>query len=174
MNNKKILLDGDYEQIIEIDNHFYIVNKKDKICVLPYTLDSKSLLDKIGIIEEYDKMEEENILTLISDYVKDDDETNLVAANRLLFEICGINIMDANKWMYLGNLDNSLTSDSPIKLYTVNITDISIKTDEEVEEKEQRRKFRMMDSSRVLQTDDILFLAGFFRLFQFCYTIANK
>jgi hypothetical protein len=172
--NKKIVIDSEFESIIEINNHFFILNKKEIICVLPFTLDSRGLLDKIGVIENYDIIEEKTILSLISDYVKDDDNTNLVAANRLFFELTGTNITDMNKWMYLGNLYNSMTSDSPIKLYAVDITDVSIKTDEQVIEKEERKKFKMLDSSRVLQTDDILFLASYLRLFEYFYISSLK
>ena len=78
--------------------------------------------------------------------------------------------------MYLGSVYNNMTSDSPIKIYAVDITDVEVKTDEEVREKEDRKKFKMMDSSAVLQTDDILFLAAFARLFNFFYvnSLQNK
>jgi hypothetical protein len=169
MDNKKIVFDGEFESVIEIDNHFYILNKKDMICVLPYSVDSRGLLDKIGVVKNYDEIEEKNVLSLINNYLRDDDATNLVAANRMFFEITKTNIPDGNKWMYLGNLNNQMTYDSPMKLYAVDITNLQIQTDEEVEQKETIKKFVMMDSSKVLQTDDILFLAGYLRLFQFFY-----
>lgn len=165
--NKKIILEGPYEDVIEINDHYYLINKKDKICILPYTISSEGLLDKIGILEDWNYIEEELGLTLINDYLNADDSTDLVAANRLLFEMTGINVKSADKWMYLGSIYNGMTSDSPIKLYAVDITDNQIK--EDVEEKEERKKFKMMDSSKVLQTDDILFLASFTRLFNYFY-----
>jgi hypothetical protein len=164
---KKIVHEGDYEDVIELDGHYYLLAKKDKICVLPYTISTEGLLDKIGIIEDWNFIEEEDVLTLINGYISTDDPTDLVAANRILFEITGVNITDAKEWMYLGSVYSNLTSDSPIKLYAVNITNLKIQ--EDVEEVGKRRKFKIMDSSRVIRSDEVLFLASFFRLFNFFY-----
>lgn len=166
---KKLVLEGDFEDIFEIEDHYYIVNKKDKVCVLPYTISSKGLLDKIGIVEDWNYIEEEEVLTLINDYISEDDNSDLVAANRILYEIIGSNVEEANLWMYLGNIYNNLTSDSPLKLYAVDISDINIKNDEEVEEENERKKFKLFDSTKVLQTDDMLFLAAYLRLFNYFY-----
>jgi hypothetical protein len=74
--------------------------------------------------------------------------------------------------MYLGSLFNSLSSDSPIKVYAVNVTDITI--EENVLDIETRRNFKFLDSAKVTQTDDILFLGSFNRLFNFFYTNSIK
>ena len=166
---KKLIIEGEYENVIELEGHYYLVDKKDRVCVLPYTISSEGLLDKIGIIEDWNYIEEEKILTLIHDYLNTDDSTDLVAANRILFEIIGTNIKEAVRWMYLGSVFSNLSSDSPIKLYAVDITDIPIKTQEDVEEEEERKRFKMLDSSKVIQSDDVLFLASYLRLFNYFY-----
>jgi hypothetical protein len=165
---KKIVLEGEYENVIQIDNHYYLLNLKDRICVLPYTLSASGLIDKLGIVEDFNFVKDEKIITLITSYVNEDDQTDLVAANRILFEIIGTNVSSANNWMYLGNLFNNISSDSLIKIYAVNVTDIQIKDNENVESKE-RKHFKLIDSSTVIQSDDILFLSSFFRLFNFFY-----
>jgi len=167
--NKKLVLEGPFEDIIEIEQHYYLVDKKDKICVLPYTIATNGLLDKIGVIKDWNYIEEEKVLTLLNDYVYDDDETDLVAANRILFEVLGVNITDADLWLYLGDLFSNMVSDSPIKVYAVDITNIEIKTEETVEEEEKRKMFNLMDTAKVIQTDDILFLAAYLRLFNYFY-----
>jgi hypothetical protein len=68
---KKIVLEGDFENVIEIDKHYYLVNKKDRICVLPYTISTNGLLDKIGVIEDVNYIEKEKVLTLMNDYIYD-------------------------------------------------------------------------------------------------------
>jgi len=167
--NKKLVLEGPFEDIIEIENHYYLVDKKDKICVLPYTISTNSLLDKIGVIKDWNYIEEEKVLTLLNDYVYDSDDTDLVAANRVLFEVLGVNVDDANVWLYLGDLFSNMVSDSPIKVYAVDITNIEIKAQETVEEEEKRKMFTLMDTAKVIQTDDILFLAAYLRLFNYFY-----
>lgn len=166
---KKLILEGSFEDVIQLNDHYYLVDKKDKICVLPYTISTNGLLDRIGVIEDWNYIEEERVLTLINDYISADDSTDLVAANRILFEIIGTNVKGADLWMYLGSLYNNMTSDSPIKIYAVDITDVEIKADEDVEEEQERKRFKMLDSSKVIQTDDVLFLAAYLRLFNYFY-----
>jgi hypothetical protein len=166
---KKLILQGQFEDVIEIDKHYYLVDKKDKICVLPYILSTNGLLDKIGVIRDWNYVEEELVYTLLNDYLNEDDSTDLVAANRILFEVIGTNVDAADLWMYLGDLYSNMTSDSPLKIYAVDISNVEIKADEIVEEEEQRKKFKFFDSSKVIQTDDVLFLAAYLRLFNYFY-----
>jgi len=166
---KKTILEGKFEDIIQINDHYYIISKKNRIAVLPYTISSQGLLNDVGVIYDYNYVDEKNFFTLINGYINTDDTTDLVCANRLLFEIIGTNIKTALKWSYLGTLFNNLTSDSPIKIYAVDITGVQIKEDEEVEEKSERKKFKLINSSRVLQTDDSLLLSSYLRLFEHFY-----
>jgi len=172
--NKQIVLKGPFENVIEIDHHYYLVNHKDRICVMPFTLSTNNLLDKIGVVEDFNYIEEEKVLTLLTDYVYDDDSTDLVAANRILFEIIGTNVKNASNWIYLGTLFNNLSSYSLLKIYAVNITDVEIKEDENVEEKTERKRFKLLDSGKVTQSDDMTFLASYFRLFHHVYTKSNS
>jgi len=166
---KKVVFEGPYEDVISIDDHYYLVSKKHRICVLPYTISTDNLLDKIGVIKDYNYFDKDYDYTLINGYITSDDETDLVCANRLLFNIIGKNVESADQWAFLGSLFNNLTSDSPISIYAVNISDLQIKTDEGLEEKQDQVKFEMMDCSKVVTTDDSLFLASMLRLFQFQY-----
>jgi hypothetical protein len=166
---KKIVKEGKWEDVIEIDEHYYLISKKYQICVLPYTIDSKGLLDKIGVIKDYNFIYEEYDYTLVHGYISQDDGTDLVAANRILYEVIGTNITNADNWMYLGSLYNSLTSDSAINLYAVDVTNVKINESEEIEESKDKVKFNFLDSSRVIATDDSMFLASFLRLFNYFY-----
>ena len=164
---KKIVVQGEFEDVIEIDGHYYLMDKKDRIGVMPYTISSEGLIDKIGVVQDWNYIEEEEVLTLLNGYVSSDDPTDLVAANRMFFETTKINIKAAKDWMFLGAVYSNLTSDSPIKLYAVDISGLKIQ--EEAEEDVQKKKFKLMDASSVIRTDEILFLAAYFRLFNVFY-----
>lgn len=169
---KRVILEGKFEDVIEFQDHYYIKSKKDRVCVIPYTI-LDGLLDKIGVVEIWNDEEKEESLTLLSDYLNEDDETNLVGANRVFYNISGVNITDASRWMYLGSLFNSLTSDSPIRVYAVDVSDIEFEEGTVMNE-EIKKKFKLLESARVTQTDDILFLGAFNRLFYFFYTNSIK
>jgi len=170
---KKTVLKGNYEDVISENNHFYLVHKYDKICVLPYTISEKGLLNLIGVIKEIDILKEKENYVLINGYINQDDPTNLVAANRLLYEIIGSNVKLADKWMYLGKIENIVGAGSII-VWCVNLTDIDINESEEVQETKQARKFEMVEANKVIVSDDALFLAGYMRLFNYFYVNSLK
>jgi len=164
-DNKKILLESEYEDVFELDNHYYINSKKERVCVLPYTITDQGLLGNLGIVEKYNEGEDKNIQTLLIDYLNTEDSTNMVGANRILRQVLGIDSTNAADWMYLGTLTDSLYSVSAIRIYAVDITgQNTLKTEEE-----QNKRFKLMDSSEVVQSNDVLFLSAFLRLFNFFY-----
>lgn len=170
----KIVLENEFEEVIEDNGHYLLRNKIDQICVLPYTISSDGLLDKIGIIELWNESEKKNIQTLLKGYLNEDDGTNLVAANRILYQISGTNISEASRWMFLGTVFNSLASESPLRIYAVDVSGVEVKGEEYIINGEDRKKFKMMGSNQVAQSDDLLFLGAFTRLFNFFYTQSLK
>ena len=174
IKEEKIVLEGKFEDVVEENEHYYLKSKYDRVCVLPYTISDEGLLNEIGIIEFWNEEEGKNMQTLIRDYLNQDDATNLVGANRVLYNVTGVNLTEAVKWMFLGSVSNSLASDSPLRIYAVDISDVDIKDKENVINEETRRKFRMIESSYVVQTDDLLFLGAFTRLFNYFYAQSLK
>lgn len=166
---KKTVIKGSFEDVIFDDNHYYIAHKLNKVCVLPYTLTSEGLLDKIGIIKEIDIANEKENYVLINGYINQDDNTNLVCANRLLYEAINLNAKSANDWMYLGKINNT-TVNSNMVIYSVDITDLNMPT---IVADEFTRKFELVDSNKVSSSDDALFLASYMRLFHYFYINSN-
>jgi hypothetical protein len=173
---KRIIMEGTYEDVVEIQEHYYLVSKKHRVTVLPYTISSEGLLNKVGVIKDYNFVFEDYDYTLINGYISQDDGTNLVAANRVLYEMIGANLTDADDWMYLGGLYNNLTSDSAIDLYCVDLTSKQAQETEQVENNMSKAKFKMIDVATAVTSDDTLLLASFFRLFNYFYTnsLSNK
>lgn len=165
---RKTVLKGKYENIIQENDHYYIVDNFYKICVLPYTISTNGILGEVGVIKEFNPIDNIESYSLISGYINSDDPTNLVAANRILYEIIGSNVKNADEWMYLGKIDN-ISSGSKLIIYCVNITDVEINESEEVEENKKAKKFEMINSNKVVSSDDALFLASYLRLFNYFY-----
>ena len=59
---EKIVLDGEFEDVFERDGHYYLKSKKDRICVLPYTISNDGLLDNIGAVEISNKEQNKKII----------------------------------------------------------------------------------------------------------------
>ena len=170
---KKIVMKGMFEDVLKENNHLYLVHKLDKICVLPYTISADGVLDKIGVIKELDILSEKEVYTLINGFISQDDATNLVAANRLLFEVIGSNVKGADDWMYLGTLSN-ITIGGNVIIWAANISDIDINEAADVEETKKALKFEMIPANQVVASDDALFLASYMRLFNYFYVNSLK
>jgi len=173
IQEKKTVLKGKFEDVISENEHFYVVHKLDKICTLPYTISDNGLLQQIGVIKEIDPLKEKENYVLINGYINQDDPTNLVCANRLLFEIIGSNVGNAGEWMYLGQVNNTLSSNG-IKIYCVNLTGVDINQSEEALESKTASKFEMVEANKVIVSDDALFLAAYMRLFNYFYVNSLK
>ena len=170
---KKIVMKGMFEDVLKENNHLYLVHKLDKICVLPYTISTDGILDKIGVIKDLDVLSEKEVYTLINGYISQDDATNLVAANRLLFEVIGSNVKGADNWMYLGTLSN-ISIGGNVIIWGANISDIDINEAADVEETKKALKFEMIPANQVVASDDALFLASYMRLFNYFYVNSLK
>ena len=170
---KKIVMKGMFEDVLKENNHLYLVHKLDKICVLPYTISTDGILDKIGVIKDLDILLEKDVYTLINGYISQDDATNLVAANRLLFEVIGSNVKGADDWMYLGTLSN-ISIGGNVIIWAANISDVDINETANVEETKKALKFEMIPANQVVASDDALFLASYMRLFNYFYVNSLK
>ena len=170
---KKIVMKGMFEDVLKENNHLYLVHKLDKICVLPYTISTDGILDKIGVIKDLDVLSEKEVYTLINGYISQDDATNLVAANRLLFEVIGSNVKGADDWMYLGMLSN-ISIGGNVIIWAANISDIDVNEAANVEETKKALKFEMIPANQVVASDDALFLASYMRLFNYFYVNSLK
>lgn len=169
---KKLVLSGLYEDVVKENEHLYIIHKVNSICVIPYTISSNGILDTIGVIKKQDINEDKENYKLISGYLSKDDPTNLVAANRILFEVIGSNVKNADNWMYLGKLTN--ISGGLYTLYAANISNIDINNSEDAGEVKRTLKFEMVKSNNITSSDDALFLAGYLRLFNYFYVSSLK
>ena len=168
----KTLLENELQEVVKFEDNYYIINKKDVVCVLPYTLDEGGLLDKVGLIEIWNDEERKTELTLLKGFLSEDDGTNMVGANRVFYEVTGVNITEAANWMFLGTLFVSLYSDSPLRVYAVDVSGVEFA--EQVMDENVRKIFKMENSSTVAQSDDMLFLGAFTRLFNFFYAKSLK
>lgn len=154
----KKINEGIWEDILEYNDHYYIISKYTNVCILPYIIEN-GILSKIGVVNDINILRNVEMPTLFTGTKNSDDESDLFCANRLLFENTNINITAAEKWMFLGDLYSNKLSDSSIKLYCVDVSD---NTDEFIKNK---TPFYFIDVEQSTSSDDMLLLSGYLRLF---------
>lgn len=175
MNNNRAntVLSNDLECVINKNDRYYVISKKQRICVIPYVL-SNGMLDKIGVLKHSVTTSTNLEYTLMDGYVSSDDDVNLVAANRILFEFTGSNSPNANAWMYLGKLKNNVAEDLGTLLYSVNISDLAKSDSLKLNKLSKEVEFNLVDSNAIISTDESILLAAYLRLFQFFYINSLK
>ena len=67
----------------------------------------------------------------------------------------------------MGNLNNISGGENII--YCVDISDVEINNSEEVQESKKAKQFNMINSNKIVGSDDALFLAAYLRLFNYFY-----
>lgn len=163
---ERLIDENDFEKVILQDDHYYVINNKELVAIIPYTI-KDGILEQIGIINVVNEETEEEEQTLIMGYLKKDDVTNLDGANRILKDTIYLDITDAEKWIYLGELSMNQFSKSSFKIYGVDITNKEVKYTD-------LSKFELVELPKVTQSNDLLFLSSYLRLFNYFYVKSIK
>lgn len=158
--NYKILVENDSKSVIEKNNEFNVISHYTEVAVLPYSINNSGILDKVGVIGYVNFYNNISHLTIPSSYRKNTDASCMITANRILYEYTNVNIDNASKWMYLGDIYNKY-SGTPIKVYCVDISDCNAI---------KKSELNMIDIGTAITSDDSLLLASYLRLFKLYYT----
>lgn len=167
MAESKLIASNEFEEIVERDGRYFVKRKMDVVCVIPYTIE-KGMLEKVGVIKFSEKAFSHLPITLMSGEVNEDDGTNLVTANRILFENVATNVANANLWMYLGKIRDGLMDENGMSVYCVNVSDVKLNKPNELK-RADKGEFALVGSNEIIATDDSVLLAAYLRLFQFFY-----
>jgi hypothetical protein len=167
MAESKLIASNEFEEIVERDGRYFVKRKMDVVCVIPYTIE-KGMLEKVGVIKFLEKAFSHLPITLMSGEVNEDDGTNLVTANRILFENVATNVANANLWMYLGKIRDGLMDENGMSVYCVNVSDVNLGKPNELN-RSGKGEFTLVGSNEIVSTDDSVLLAAYLRLFQFFY-----
>ena len=173
MKQPKVIHTDKYFDLVDVDGHVGIRSKHMTVGVLPYTTDDNGMIEKIGILNEYNTFREGNYCdTIITGTVEYEDDSLLFTAIRELKEEGGINMEGDNteKWIFLGSVYTSKDSDKIIPLFAVNVTGKDInKPQGDGSKKEKLSEFSLVPVGDGLVSEESLLLSAFLRLFNFMY-----
>jgi 8-oxo-dGTP pyrophosphatase MutT (NUDIX family) len=146
---------------------------------MPYTTDENGMVDKIGLLKEYNPLREGDYChTLITGTVDYEDDTLLFTAKRELKEEGGFEVPENQngRWIFLGSFYPYKDSDRQVPTFAVDVTDIT-KTEPATDgsKKEELSTLEMISTNQIMITDETIVLAAFLRLFNYFYakTIGN-
>jgi 8-oxo-dGTP pyrophosphatase MutT (NUDIX family) len=179
MKNYKTLKEFEKFDIVDVDGHVGMKLKTMSVAVMPFTIDENGMIDKIGLLKEYNPFREGDFShTLITGTIDYEDDSLLYTAKRELKEEGGYEVPDNNneRWIYLGNFFPYKDSDRQVPTFAVDVTGIEAgEPQTDGTKKEELSKLEMIPSNNIMITEEMLPLSAFLRLFNYFYqkTIGN-
>jgi len=179
MKQFKTLSEYEYFNVVEVDGMTGLKMNSVGVGILPYTTDEHGMIDKIGLLKEYNPFREDNYChTIITGTVDDKDAALLETAKRELGEECGYIIGDSeiNRWIFLGVFFIDKYSDCQVPTFAVDVTGLKAEEPEtDGSKKEKLSQLEFLPTNQIVVTDEALALAAFLRLFNYFYikTIGN-
>jgi len=179
MKNYKTLKEFEKFDIVDVEGHVGMKLKTMSVAVMPFTIDDNGMIDKIGLLKEYNPFREGDFShTLITGTIDYEDDSLLYTAKRELKEEGGYEVPDNEnlRWIYLGNFFPYKDSDRQVPTFAVDVTGVEPQEPQtDGTKKEELSKLEMIPSNNIMITEEMLPLSAFLRLFNYFYqkTIGN-
>ena len=174
----KVLHETPYFDLVVTDEKHGLRIKNTSVAVLPYTVDSSGIVEKIGILKEANPLRETGYAdTLITGSIDDSDDDAYATAVRELYEEGGVDMRGGSpdSWIYLGTFHDSKDTDREIPAFAVDITGQTVgKPQTDGSTQEQNSSFSLIDVNEAIQTKELLVLGSFLRLFNIMYKKSFK
>jgi hypothetical protein len=158
---------------VEVKGQTGIKTNKMSVAVLPYRVDSNSMISEIGLLNELNYFREGNFCqTLITGTIDYEDDSLLLTAIRELKEEGGFELTesDNDRWIFLGPIYPYKNSDQMIPVFAVDVTGLEQKDHVgDGTDKEELSKLEMVSVGNGIASDESLVLSSFVRLFNFMY-----
>jgi len=179
MKEFKTLSEHKYFNVVEVDDMTGLKMNSFGVGILPYTTDEHGMINKVGLLKEYNPFREGDYChTIITGTIENSDAALLETAKRELQEEGGYVIGDGeiNRWIFLGVFFIDKYSDCQVPTFAVDVT--GLKAEEpstDGSKKEKLSQLEFLPTNEVVTTDEALALAAFIRLFNYFYikTIGN-
>ena len=167
------LFETPYFDIVEVNGKYGVHTKTVSVAVLPFTVSKGGIIEKIGVLKEWNPLRETNYAdTLITGTIDNSDADAYEAAVRELYEEGGYKLdpADTNRWVFLGNFHDSKDSDRQYPAFAVDVTGIQKGNNQpDGSHQEANSELTMVDVSEALQSSETLLLGAFLRLFNVMY-----
>jgi 8-oxo-dGTP pyrophosphatase MutT (NUDIX family) len=174
MTEDKVLYENEWYSLVKRNTRTGIVHKYMSVAVLPFTTDSSGMIDKIGLLKEYNPFREDNYsMTLITGTVEGGDNDLIDTVVREMMEEGGFKVSkdDVDRFHYLGSQYLSKDDDKLLPVFAVKVNGIEqTEASGDGSEKEEKSELEMVDVKVIMETQESLALGAFLKLFQLFYS----
>lgn len=166
---KEILHSNESFNVIKKDGRIGIEPNKLSIVIMPYT-SIRGLPAAIGVIEEVNPFREGGkSTTLITGSSNEEDPDVLGTAQRKLKGETGYDVLDPDRWTFLGFLTTGKDSASSLPCFSCDVTSLEPGVPES-----GASKFSMLSVNDALNTDDCFISSLFVKAFVYGFGLSNS
>ena len=165
------LYEGEWFDVIEVDDWHGIKPAGINVVVLPFERDAGGLPRAIGVMYENNPLRPgAKSTTLITGDAEGEDPDILAAAMRELKEESGYSAGDPDRWYFLGFMTTSKLVAQSHPCFAVDVTGIERKKPEgDGTKHEATSEFKMLPTKEALATDDCFIPTLFLKMFTFIF-----
>lgn len=171
---KKILHTTQYFDVVQKGSMIGIEPVEICVVIMPFQRDANGLPKSIGVLKEYNPMRNGNYsMTLVTGRTEDEDPDLLATAMREFKEESGFDVMDPERWCFLGFMTASKLVMQEHPCFAVDIT--GLEKDEEKKgdgsESEAKSSFHIVSVKEALNTDDCFIPTLFMKIFKYIFNV---
>ena len=153
-------------ELVNIEGTYAVLNKHSAVAVIVYNLDERGILDKIGVVTEFNPhFRGEKYTGPVMGKVEIEDKSLLSRAKQETKEETGYDVPSSDRWSFLGEVITSKLLPGPVYCYSVDVTGIQqgeITGDGSAQE--SNLKFDFLNLNQVSEINDSILQTCFFKL----------
>jgi len=161
---KEVLHSNDWFNVIKMDGRVGTESNSLSVVILPYT-SVRGLPATVGVVDEKNPFREGGkSKTLVTGSSKEEDPDILSTAQRKLKEESGYDVLDPDRWTFLGFLTTSKHSSGSHPCFACDVTGLDCAVTEGEE-----KAFSMVPVKDALDSDDCFIPALFMKVFRYIF-----
>lgn len=165
--SNEVLHTNDAFNVVLKDGRYGIEPNKLSVVVMAYT-SVKGLPVTIGVIDEVNPFRDGGkSLTLVTGYSNDEDPDIFSTAQRKLKDESGYDVMDPDRWTFLGFLTDGKYSSNSSPCFACDLT--GIEPIESTDSSNEPSSFRLLQIKDAFDTDDCFIPALFMKMFRYIF-----
>ncbi len=168
---KKVVFKTKHFDVIEKGSIIGIEPIELCVIVMPFERDANGLPKTIGVLKEYNPLREGNYsVTLVTGRTNDEDPDLLATAMRELKEESGYDVIEHERWCYLGMLTTSKMVEQELPCFAVDVTGLEAsKKEGDGTTDEDNSSFLLLPTKEALDSNDCFIPALFMKVFKYIF-----
>lgn len=171
--NRKVIHQASYFDVVQSGSMVGLELHDVSVVVMAFERDLHGLPKNLGILKEYNPLRRGNYSkTLVTGRTDDEDPDILATAMREFKEESGYDVVDPERWCFLGFMTGSKMVDQEHPCFAVDITGLEAEEKKgDGTESERKSEFKVVTVKEALDTTDCYIPTLFLKMFKYIFNV---